>query len=132
MKARRVGEYLVAVASALIFLSSFAHGLLGWPELQALLEGQVDPNVIGALGIGWHFGSVSMATFGILGLVSFAQMRKGRVGARWTPLLIGVAYTLFGTVAFLYRGFRPHFVFFIVLGLLLLAGSMIGLAEPRG
>jgi len=125
MTARRVGEYLVGVTSGLIFLSSFAHGLLGWPELEAALQGRVDPDVLGALGIGWHFGSVSMATFGLLGLVSFFQMRRGSAGARWTPALIGAAYALFGVGAFLYSGPSPHFAFFVVLGLLLVAGALM-------
>jgi hypothetical protein len=130
MTPRRVGEYLVGVTSSLIFLSSFAHGLLGWPELEAALRGRVDPAVLGALGVGWHFGSISMATFGLLGLLSFAQMRKGRAEARWTPALIGAAYTIFGVAALLYRGPRPHFAFFIVLGIFLLAGALLWSPEP--
>jgi hypothetical protein len=52
-------------------------------------------------------------------------MRRGRVEARWTPVLIGVAYTLFGLAAFLYRGPSVHFAFFVVLGLLLVAGALM-------
>jgi hypothetical protein len=130
MTTRRVGEYLVGLASGLIFLSSFAHGLLGWPELESALQGRVGPDVLGALGVGWHFGSVSMATFGLLGILSVAQMRKGRAGANWTPALIGAAYTIFGVAAFFYRGFSPHFGFFVVLGLLLVAGALLGSRQP--
>ena len=131
MRARRAGAYLVGVTSALIFLSAFAHAFLGWPELQRALAGRVDADVVSAMGIGWHFGSVAMATFGLLGLTSFLQMRKGRVGAHWTPLLIGAAYTLFGLGALLHRGLVPHFLFFIVLGLLLVTGSLMGAPEVR-
>jgi hypothetical protein len=77
MITRRVGEYLVGLASGLIFLSSFAHGLLGWPELESALQDRVDPDVLGALGVGWHFGSVSMATFDLLGLVSLFSDAEG-------------------------------------------------------
>jgi len=72
-----------------------------------------------------------MATFGLLGLVSAVQLRRGQGQARWTPALIGTAYLLFGTGALLYRGPRPHFALFVVLGSLLLAGALVWSPERR-
>jgi hypothetical protein len=125
MAARRAGEYLVGVASALMFLSAFAHAWPGWAALRQALPATTDPAVLAAVGIGWHFGSVSMGTFGLLGLVSVAQMRRGYAQSRWTPALIGTAYVLFGIGALASRGFRLHFVFFITLGCLMLAGVLV-------
>jgi len=94
MNGRLVGTYVVGVASGLIFLSAFAHAWPGWTALRQALQGHVDPAVLRAVGIGWHFGSVSMATFGLPGLWSAALLRRGVVEARSTPLLIGAAYVL--------------------------------------
>lgn len=82
---RRAGEYLVGITSDVIFLSAVAHAWLGWSALRRALPEGTDPAVLGAVGVGWHFGSVSMATFGLLGLLSAIQMRRGQVQARWTP-----------------------------------------------
>jgi hypothetical protein len=126
-----VGEYLVGVASGLIFLGAFAHAWPGWWALRGALGPGTDPAILGAVGIGWHFGSVSMATFGLLGLLSAAQMRKGQAGARWTPALIGTAYVLFGIGALLSIGPSLHFVVFIVLGCLLAAGALLSSSGAR-
>lgn len=124
MSNRRAGEYVVGVASVLIFLSAFGHALAGWPEIRNALQGAVDPDVLGAVGAGWHFGSVSMATFGLLGLLSVWLARGGDPKARWIPITIGLAYVAFGVAALLLRGGRPHFIAFVALGGLLLGGAM--------
>lgn len=124
MTERRAGHYVVGLASVLIFLSAFAHALAGWPALRQALGASVDPDVLGAIGVGWHFGSVAMAAFGMLGLTSVWQARRGYVQARWVPITIGVAYVVFGGAAVLVRGAGPHFLTFIVLGGLLFGGAL--------
>lgn len=125
MASRRVSEYLVGLTSGFIFLSAFAHAGPGWTALREALHERTDPSVLGAVGVGWHFGSVSMATFGLLGLLSAVQMRRGQAQARWTPALIGAAYVLFGTGALLYRGGKLHFVMFIALGGILITAALL-------
>ena len=125
MASRRVSEYLVGLTSGFIFLSAFAHAGPGWKALREALQEGTDPAILGAVGVGWHFGSVSMATFGLLGLLSAVQMRRGQPHARWTPALIGTAYVLFGIGALLYRGQKLHFVMFIVLGGFLITGTLL-------
>jgi hypothetical protein len=131
MLRRRIGEYVVGGTSGLILLSAVAHAWPGWIGLRQALQDHTDPAVLGAVGIGWHFGSVAMATFGLLGLRSAALLRKGIIEARSTPLVIGAAYVLFGAAAMLATGLRPHFLFFIAVGVLLLAGALVWSRGPR-
>lgn len=128
MTARRGSELLLSTTGVLMVVSGFAHALAGWPELQSELAGRVDPDGLEVAAIGWHFGSVAMVTFGLLGLLSVARLRRGEVGARWTPVLVGAAYVLFAVGAFAYRGLRVHFLGFLILGLLDLLG---GIAWPE-
>jgi hypothetical protein len=130
MTKRRVGEWLVGGTSLLIFLSAFAHALPGWSGLREALQARTEPALLTAVGIGWHFGSVSMATFGLLGMRGARLLRRGHGEARSTPLVIGGMYALFGAGALVVTDMRPHFLFFVVLGLLLLAGA--GLWSPPG
>jgi hypothetical protein len=125
MNRRTVSEYLIGGTSVIVFLSSFAHAWPGWAGVRQALQGHVEPPVISAIDIGWHFGSVSMATFGLLGLRSVALLRRGFAEARSTPLAIGTAYVLFGAGAMISTHLKPHFLFFVVLGALLLVGALL-------
>jgi hypothetical protein len=121
---RRACEALVGGASVLVFLSSFAHAWPGWAALRRALPATTDPAVLATIRIGWRFGSVAMATFGLLGLLAAVRMSRGDANARWTPVLIGAAYVLFGAGALLNGGSRLHFGTFLALGGLLLAGGL--------
>jgi hypothetical protein len=70
VSARRASEHVVGGASALVLLSSFGHAWPGWTQLRQALRPAIDADLLGAVGMGWHFGSISMATFGLLGLLS--------------------------------------------------------------
>lgn len=117
---RRRCEYLILVAGALILAGGLAHSFLGWPVIRAALaEAGAPADLTAALGIGWNFGGVSMDVFGLIVLASFARLRQGQSAARLPAVLIGAMYVLFGTGAFIHRFPNPHFLFFIIVGLLL-------------
>lgn len=66
-----------------------------------------------------------MATFGLLGIRSAFLLRRGHAEARRTPLVIGGMYVLFGFAALAATSMRPHFLFFVVMGLPLLFGGAL-------
>lgn len=105
-------------------LSALPHALLGWPSLAAgLVQSQVPPALIAGLAVGWYFGSVGMASMGII--VCLHAWLEGR-GRRPHPAalwVIGAGYLAFGLAAFVWRDFNPHFLSFVLLGLLVLVGS---------
>lgn len=130
MRATRVPVWIVLVTSVVVFLSAFAHAFLGWPALRPELEGRVDPDVVGALGAGWHFGSVAMAAFGAIGILCALRMLRGETAFRLPPAVIGLAYILFGGGALVARGVNTHFLAFVLLGALLLGGAVAGRGVP--
>ncbi len=109
----------------LLVVSSAAHTFAGWPQLRGVLTGAgVDPAIVGALAVGWVFGSVSMLAFGVIVLRAGIRMARGREFDRAPVIVIGSIYALFGVVAFLSRALNPHFLLFILNGALVAwAGS---------
>jgi hypothetical protein len=73
----RIG--LGVAAGVLLLLSSAAHALLGWPQFgAALADAGLDGQTVGALAVGWYFGSVSMLAFGVIVLAAAVDAARGR------------------------------------------------------
>ncbi len=120
---RSVCEYTVLVFGSLVFLMGFPHALLGWPAFSAALtEAGVATDVREGLAVGWTFGSAAMFALGTLSVFSFFQLRRGNRYARTVVLVVGAMYLVFGLGAFLWRGGKPHFLAFMLVG--------VGLAVP--
>ncbi len=116
MKAR----LLVGVsAGVVLLLGGLAHGFFGWPPLRsALVAAGVDPQVVGALAVGWYFGSAAMLAFGVVLLQSAWRVHRGNQTAADPARTVAITYVVFGAVAFVARDFNPHFLFFVLTGLL--------------
>lgn len=107
------------LSGAVLVLGGLAHAFMGWPPLHtALAEAGVDRGLVGALAVGWYFGSVSMLTFGAIVLVSVRHTRPGTGGGFSAPWLISAAYIGFGIAAYVLRDFNRHFLIFVLSGLL--------------
>lgn len=111
-KARTISGWILGI---LLILSALAHALVGWPELRAELSGAgAGEELVGALAVGWFFGSMAMLVFGLI--VLRIMVRR----ADPDPLrFIAVGYLVFGVVAFVARGFETQFLLLIIMGLLL-------------
>ncbi len=119
MKTRAVLGFL---ASLLLIASAFAHALLGWPPFRsALEEAGVAADVIAALEVGWYFGSLAMLAFGAIVFLAAARAIRGERAANGSLWIIGAAYTVYGLVVYVARDFNPHFLLFVVTGLLVAA-----------
>ena len=109
----------ILLAGALMVLSSAAHAFLGWPPLRGDLKSAgVAEDLVGALAVGWYFGSVAMLTLGAITLRSGLMLRGGDHSGVTPVRIIAACYLAFGFVTFVSRNFNPHFLVFIVTGLL--------------
>jgi len=117
---RRV-SWLLPTTGVLLLLSAVSHALFGWPSIRdKLLHGGAEPDLVGAIAIGWYFGSVAMAVFGIAILLSWRERIRGKPMGRDVVILVSVTYLAFGTYAFVARSFNSHFLLaFLVPGFLL-------------
>ena len=110
---------LVLLAGAAMALSSAAHSLGGWPPLRSALETAGAPQALEqALATGWYFGSVSMLTFGVILILCGLRMKRGDASLVAASRAIAACYVVFGVAAFLTHHFNPHFLAFIIPGLL--------------
>jgi hypothetical protein len=117
----------------LLLLSALAHGLLGWPAVRAELTGAgVGPKLLPGMAIGWLFGSFSMAIFGIIVFWSGRSWWRGRAVWSVPACVIGAGYGLFGVAALIFNGGGPHFIGFILIGVIVVAGAVSsGAARAR-
>jgi hypothetical protein len=110
------------VIAMLILASALAHALLGWPAMETSLAAQsIDRDLLGALAVGWYFGSASMLAFSFIVAVQALRRFKGASLDIGTLSSIAAVYVLFGTAAFILRSFNPHFLLFVVTGILVAA-----------
>ena len=110
------------IAGILLVASSLAHAFLGWPPLRnALQQVNADADLIETVKVGWLFGSVAMFAFGLIVLSRAVQLSRGRQADRAPALVIGICYVAFGLVAFIGTGRNPHFLGFILIGVLVTA-----------
>jgi len=113
------------VAAGLLILSSGAHSLLGWKQLNGqLMANRVPPDLILGLKLGWQFGGVAMLVFGVVVVSILARPSQNDRGRVFPVLAIGVAYVTFGAWALIVSGHDPFFAIFIVPGLLLLVAAL--------
>lgn len=119
--------FLAAVVSGILMIfGGFAHALAGWPSMAAALSEQgIDPDLAGALAVGWSFGSIAMLSMGVTVLLSLRALRRGVRDAFGIAMTAGLAYVVFGLGAFAYQFPNPHFLFFIVVGIMLCL-SLVG------
>jgi len=128
----RVLAWLLPIVGGFLLLSSLAHALLGWPPIRAELEqAGVDGNLIGAIAVGWYFGSVAMAAFGVIVLLSWREMGHQTGMGRAAAATVSVTYLVFGVLALLLRSLNPHFIIAFVLPGLLLGAPVVLCAWRR-
>jgi hypothetical protein len=126
----RIGITAGVLAGGMLVVSSVAHAFMGWPPYEAALAAQgVDQSVLVGLSVGWFFGSVAMLTLGLLILWMVRLAAWGDLRSPMGAWMVALAYAGFGIVAFVLQGLNPHFLAFIVNGILV-AGFAV-LAVPR-
>lgn len=106
----------------LILASALAHALLGWPSIRsALATTSIDADLLGALAVGWYFGSASMLAFSFIVAIQALRRFKGASLDIGTLSSIAAVYILFGTAALIVRSFNLHLLLFVITGIFVAA-----------
>lgn len=122
MSRRRLA--LVLTSGILFLLSSVAHSVMGWPNLAMQLDLAGAPaELVSGLAVGWNFGGVMMALFGVLAVKAARDAHRGRPVEHTTLVLIGLTYALFGVGAAPVLGSVVFALVFVVPGALLAIGA---------
>ena len=120
------------VGSVILILSSAAHTLLGWKQLDSeLARTNVPADLALGLKFGWQFGGIAMLTFGLITIFHFVDKLRGGGGYRLTVALVAAMYVCFGAWAFMTSGFNPFFFIFIVPGVLFAIALTATSERPR-
>jgi hypothetical protein len=110
---------LALIAGAFMLLSALVHGLLGWPAMRGeLAKAGAAADLVGSLGAGWLYGSAAMAAFGAIVVVAALRLRRGDRSGVFALRTISACYLVFGLAAFVWQGFEPFFLNFVVIGAL--------------
>ena len=121
---RQFQNVLGLLAGAILVLSSAAHSLLGWKQMQrSLAATNAAPDLVQGLKIGWLFGGVAILTFGCVALAVFAIRLRGNTVSLLPTGIIALAYLAFGIWALVTSG-NPFFYIFVVPGALLALASV--------
>jgi hypothetical protein len=112
------------LAGAILVLSSAAHSVLGWRQMQSgLAATNVPPDLVQGIRVGWLFGGVAILTFGCIALAVFANVLRGRPVSLLPTALIALTYLWFGAWALVTSG-NPFFYIFVVPGFMLAIASI--------
>lgn len=126
----KVATVLIVLGGLLMLLSSLAHAFQGWPAMEeGLAPHPVDAEIAASLAVGWIWGSACMAGLGALTLACLPGVRRGERSARVATAVAGLTWALFGAGALYWRWPNTHFLAFVLVGGLVLAGVA---SQPRG
>lgn len=126
----RTRAVLGLVSSILLVASGVAHSVLGWPGLlRSVTSYRIDPAVLNGLQVPWNMAAVGMAGFGLIGLVHFVAMWKGRERDPIPARIVGGLFGAFGLWALAFVARDPFFLSFVLPG----AGIALsaGRSSPR-
>ena len=122
----RLPRALAAIAACLLVLSSGAHSLLGWKAMRPkMAAGNVPADVIGGIGMGWHFAGLAMLVLGLVIFWLLAVSRRGATNVKLPLLIIGGAYLLYAAGCVVAVGWDPFLMTFFLPGILLTAAGVL-------
>ena len=124
--------WLLFVGGILLVASAGAHAFAGWPpQRDMLVQAGTDAELVAGLTLGWYFGSVAMLAFGVVVLRDAWLLKRNPAHAPGAAAIIGVGYLAFGMRALFYRGFNPHFLGFVAIGLVIGIPALLGRGARR-
>lgn len=112
----KVRSWVLVVTGGLLLLASVAH-LFGWAQFTDALAA-LDATATAGLRVGWIWGSFAFAAYGLIVVGAAVGWRRHGRDPRWVAGPVALAFVLFGLWALFYRGFNPHFLVFIAIGVL--------------
>jgi hypothetical protein len=125
---RRLGQALVALAALLDFGSAWMHGAVARPAVLGRLPSSLPESTIESVNAAWILGTAAMVALGVLALAGLGSIGRDRGAAR-VPLVAGLFFLGYGGWGFVYRHFHSHFIGFMAIGALFVAGAFFSARE---
>jgi len=122
-----LGRILVVAGALLALASAYLHGFLARPVVLGRLPGDVAAATREGINAAWVLGTAAMFAFAIQAVLSVRSL--GRDPGAWrAPVVGGLFFLGYGAWGYVYRHGHPHFLGFMAIGVLWIAGSL--LARP--
>jgi hypothetical protein len=121
---RSIAWYVFMVVSVVIGLGAFGHGYSARKVHEAIDQFPIDPAIYKTLFIVWYSVSASMLMFGAMLVWTGFRLRAGDASSLFVAYLIAAFYLALGIGGTIYRRGDPFWLFFILLGVLLLGSSL--------
>jgi len=104
------------------------HGAFARRAVIGGLPAGVSPDTIAGLNAAWLLGSAAMVLLGVLALAGLGALGR-EPGAVRVPFASGLFFLGYGVWGYFYRHHHPHFIGFVVVGALFLAGALLSTRE---
>jgi hypothetical protein len=115
----KLRAYLGLAAGMFMLAGAAAYALTGFLPFQVAFEAaRVPVGVITGSYIAWIWGSFAMAGLGLITLVEASRALRERPYSRPVVAFSGLTFLVFGAWALGISGFNPHFLYFVVLGVM--------------
>ncbi len=122
---RDVSWYVFLVVGIVIGLGAFGHGYSVRKVHEAIDQFPIDHAISQTLYIVWYFASGTMLAFGATLVWTSFRLRAGDASSLFVAFPIGIFYLVTGICATIYRRGDPFWLFFVLLGVLLLGSSFV-------
>ncbi|MEA2604503.1 MAG: hypothetical protein QOF89_5495 [Acidobacteriota bacterium] len=121
----QIRAIVLVLAGLLLSASAGLHGFVAWPHLHGdLIRDHASPGLIGALSLGWHFGSLAMLAFSLISLSAGVAVWQGRSVSAGPLWIVAAACIAFGLGAFFLYGHSVHLLGFALMGALVAIGAV--------
>jgi hypothetical protein len=121
---RNISWYVFLVVSLVIGLGAFGHGYSARKVHEAIDQFSIDPAIYKTLFIVWYSVSGAMLAFGAMLVWIAFRLRVGDASSLFVAYMIAAFYLALGICATIYHRGDPFWLFFILLGVLLLGSSL--------
>jgi hypothetical protein len=122
---REASWYVFLIVSIVIGLGAFGHGYSVRRVHGAIDQFPIEPAISETLYVVWYAASANMLAFSSILIWIAFRVRAGDTSGLFAAYVISVLYLATGICAIIYRHGDPFWALFIVLGLLLLASSVV-------
>jgi hypothetical protein len=124
---KRMFNGIGTVIGILMAAMGAIHSLLGWKQVQKLLEPvNVPADFISGLAVPWHYTGLGMIVFGSIVSGFFAQRLRGASPPAFPALVTGLFYVAFALLGAIFIKPDPTFAMFGIPGALILVSIFAG------
>lgn len=123
----RFRTILGLLGGVLLLVSTAMHSTLGWQHMSGeLVKLNAPPALVFGFEVGWQFGGMTMAAFGVIVIAMLVRRLRGLATTPVPLSVIALAHGGFGLWALVASSFDPFFWIFIV------PAALVAIAAPEG